>query len=102
MAAPERPNNEVIGHFTLTVPSKPLESDYVGPRSALFVPTDKLLGVGFEQSDIHDVVVATRDVDGLLTSVSENREVEVIVKAIVYCRANGVLGIGVKFKYCCS
>ena len=74
MAAPERPNNEVIGHFTLTVPSKPLESDYVGPRSALFVPTDKLLGVGFEQSDIHDVVVATRDVDGLLTSVSENRE----------------------------
>lgn len=74
MATPERPNNEVIGHFTLTVPSKPLEGDYVGSRSALFVPTEVLSGVGFTQSETNDVVVVTRDVSGLLDSVSENRQ----------------------------
>ncbi len=73
MAAPERPNNEVIGHFTLTVPTKPLEGDYVGPRSALFVATEHLADVGFVQSEINDVVVVTKDVAGLLDSVTENR-----------------------------
>lgn len=74
MAAPERPNDEIIGHFTLTVPTKPLDSEYVGPRSALFVPTEKLESVGFVPSEINDVVVITRDVIGLLDSVSENRQ----------------------------
>lgn len=74
MTAPERPNGEIIGHFTLTVPSKPLESDYVGPRSALFVPTEDLSGVGFVQSETNDVVVVTRDVSGLLETVSVKRQ----------------------------
>ncbi len=74
MAAPERPGDEIIGHFTLTVPSKPLESDYVGSRSALFVPTEELAGVGFVPSEINDVVVITRDAAGLLDTVSEKRQ----------------------------
>jgi len=74
MAAPERPNDEIIGHFTLTVPSNPLESDYVGSRSALFVPTEELSGVGFFPSEINDVVVITKDVAGLLDTISEKRQ----------------------------
>ena len=73
MVAPER-SDEIIGHFTLSVPSKPLESDYVGSRSALFVPTEQLTGVGFVPSEINDVVVITRDVAGLLNTVSEKRQ----------------------------
>ena len=64
---------ELEGHFTITVPASPKESDYNGPRSALFVSRENLLDTGFKPSEKTPHVFVTRQPEEVLDAVNENR-----------------------------
>lgn len=65
---------ETIGNFTITVPGKPKETDFTGRRSALFVPKDSLVNVGFSPSEKNSHVMVTRNPGALLDIVSSQRQ----------------------------
>jgi len=65
---------ETIGNFTINVPGKPKETDFTGRRSALFVPKDSLVNVGFSPSEKTPHVMVTRNPGALLDIVSSQRQ----------------------------
>lgn len=65
---------ELEGHFTITVPAKPQETDYDGNRSALFVEKNSLAVAGFVPSEINPHVMVTRTPEEVLDIVSANRK----------------------------
>ena len=64
---------EFLGNFTITVPSKPQETDYSGRRSALFIPKESLRGSGFIPSEVNKNVQVTRDAKSVLDAVNIDR-----------------------------
>ncbi len=62
---------ENLGHFTLSVPIPPKETDYVGAKSALFIPTENVVNSGFESSLVNPGIMVTRDAEILLSSIDE-------------------------------
>lgn len=66
-------SSEYLGNFTITIPASPKETDYVGSRSALFVPKDDLLDAGFKASQNNPHVFVTNQPQEVLNAVNENR-----------------------------